>query len=410
MRYYVESYGCTMNFGEGRILSEEMASLGYTEAFSADEADIVILNTCTVVGTTEKRMVDRISELKKSGKDVVVTGCLAAAQPRRIEIRLPDAPIIPPRFYGGFRETIINRFGVVGPPTTVKHTYDAILPIAQGCLGNCTYCITKIARGNLSSYPPAELRERFDRFVDSGVREILVTAQDTACYGRDTKTSLPELLRLLLAKEGDYRVRIGMMNPNALAPIVDDLLDVMIADPRVYRFLHVPIQSGSDAVLERMNRRTTREAFEDLVAHMRSRIPEISIATDVICGFPGETDEDHQATVDMIRRLGLDTVNITRFSPRPGTRAADMEQVHGRVSHDRSVELTTVKNETELGVNSRLVGMSFDTLATEKGKDGTILRTGNYRPVVVRDDVPIGEFRRAEVTEARPTYLIGKLV
>lgn len=410
MRYYVESYGCTMNFGEGRILSEEMASLGYTEAFSADEADIVILNTCTVVGTTEKRMVDRISELKKSGKDVVVTGCLAAAQPRRIEIRLPDAPIIPPRLYGGFRETIINRFGVVGPPTTVKHTYDAILPIAQGCLGNCTYCITKIARGNLSSYPPAELRERFDRFVDSGVREILVTAQDTACYGRDTKTSLPELLRLLLAKEGDYRVRIGMMNPNALAPIVDDLLDVMIADPRVYRFLHVPIQSGSDAVLERMNRRTTREAFEDLVAHMRSRIPEISIATDVICGFPGETDEDHQATVDMIRRLGLDTVNITRFSPRPGTKAADMEQVHGRVSHDRSVELTAVKNETELGVNSRLVGMSFDALATEKGKDGTILRTGNYRPVVVRDDVPIGEFRRAEVTEARPTYLIGKLV
>ncbi len=409
MRFFVESYGCTMNFGEGRELSEEMASLGYTEAVSADEADIVILNTCTVVGTTEKRMIDRISELKKAGKDIVVTGCLAAAQPRRIEIRLPDAPIIPPRSYGSFRETIVNRFGVVGPPTEVRRAYDAILPVAQGCLGNCTYCITKIARGNLSSYPPERLKERFDAFVDSGVKEILVTAQDTACYGRDIGTTLPRLLRLLLEKEGDYRLRIGMMNPNALRPIADDLMDVM-ADGRVYRFLHIPIQSGSDSVLERMNRRTTAGAFEELVAHLRARIPDISIATDMICGFPGETDEDHEATVRMVRRLGLDTVNITRFSPRPGTKAAEMEQVHGRISNERSKELTAVKNETELGVNSRLIGRRFRSLATEKGKEGTILRTDNYRPVVVRDDIPIGEFRDVEVTEARSTYLIGKLV
>lgn len=409
MRFFVESYGCTMNFGEGRELSETMASLGYTEAVSADDADIVVLNTCTVIGTTEKRMIDRISELKKAGKEIVVTGCLAAAQPRRIEIRLPGAPIIPPRRYDSFKDTILDRYGVAGPPTEVRHTNDAILPIAQGCLGNCTYCITKIARGGLKSYPPEKLKEKFDAFVDSGVKEILVTAQDTACYGRDTGTSLPELLRKLLEKEGEYRLRIGMMNPNALRPVVDDLLDVM-KDPRVYRFLHIPVQSGSDSVLERMNRRTTASEFEDLVARIRERMPDISIATDVICGFPGETDDDHQSTIAMIRRLGLDTVNITRFSPRPGTKAADMEQVHGRISHDRSVELTEVKNETELGVNSRLIGSRFRALSTEKGKDGTILRTDNYRPVVVRDDVPIGEFRDVEVTDARSTYLIGRLL
>ena len=408
MKYFVESYGCTMNFGEGRGLSEDMASLGYAEAQSAEEADIVILNTCTVVGATEKHMIDRISELKRQGKKVVVTGCMAAVQQRRIEIRLPDAPILPPREYGRFSDMIAERFGVAGPPTEVRRWNDAILPIAQGCLGNCTYCITKKARGALKSYDPARLTEKFSSYVDAGVREILVTAQDTACYGRDIGTSLPELLGRMLEKEGNYRVRIGMMNPNALEPLCDELLDVM-RDPRVYKFLHIPIQSGSDRILESMNRRYSIERFDALVYHMREVMPGISLATDVICGFPGETDGDHLATMDMMRRLRLDTVNITRFSPRSGTPAAEMEQVHGRISHERSNELTALKNEVELDVNRGIVGNEYVALATEKGKDGTIMRTDNYRPVVVRDDVPLGTFGHVTVTEARSTYLLGRL-
>lgn len=256
MRYFIESYGCTMNFGEGRMLSEEMAALGYEEVPSPEEADIVILNTCTVVGTTEKRMMDRIADLKRLGKEVVVTGCLAAAQPKRVMIRLPDAPVISPRGYEGFGKMIADRYGVAGPPRTLPVRKDAILPIAQGCLGNCTYCITKIARGNLASYAPEALKREFDRMVAGGASEILVTAQDTACYGRDIGTTLPELLSSFLENGGDFRIRIGMMNPNALLPVCDGLLDVM-EDPRVYRFLHIPVQSGSDAVLGRMNRRYT---------------------------------------------------------------------------------------------------------------------------------------------------------
>lgn len=399
-----------MNFGEGRMLSEEMASMGYTEVYTAEEADIVILNTCTVVGTTEKHMIDRISELKKQRKEVVVTGCMAAAQSRRIEIRLPGAPIIPPREYGNFSEMIRTRFGIVGPPTEVRRTTDAILPIAQGCLGNCTYCITKIARGHLQSFDEDYLVSRFKTFVEGGSREILVTAQDTACYGRDTHTDLPTLIRRFLEVPGEYRIRIGMMNPNALEPICEDLLQIMLEDSRVYRFIHIPVQSGSDGVLSRMNRRFTSARFDALVAKLRSIIPDISLATDVICGFPGETDEEHGMTVDMIRRLRLDTVNITRFSARPGTPAADMDQVHGRISHDRSVELTTVKNEVELDVNTALIGKTARAMATENGKDGTILRTDNYRPVVVREEVPMGTFCNVKITEAKSTYLLGEIV
>ena len=408
MKYFVESYGCTMNRGEGRGLAEDMASLGFEPAASAEEADVVVLNTCTVVEATEKHMLSRISKLRASGKEVVVTGCMAKAQPGRVEIRLPDAPIIPPEDYGSFKQRILDRYGVQGCATSVDFGSEAILPIAQGCLGNCSYCITKLARGDLRSYPEDNLVAKFDSFLNCDSKEILVTAQDTAAYGRDTGGSLPSLLKSMLSREGEFRLRIGMADPESVWRVREDLTPLM-DDERLYRFVHIPVQSGSDAILRAMRRKYTVERFFELVDDLRADVPGISIATDVICGFPGETDEDHGRSVDLVKRLRADTVNITRFSARPGTDAARMEQVHGRISSARSAELTEVKNATELDVNTGLVGRSFLALATEKGKDGTIMRTGYYRPVVVRSDVPLGTFAEVEVTEARSTYLIGTL-
>jgi len=407
MKYFVESYGCTMNYGEGRKLSRDMASMGYQEAASAEEADIVILNTCTVVETTEKKMLTRISDLKKLKKEIVVTGCMAKAQPKRIEIRLPESIVMPPENYHAFAKEVADRYGIAGPALPFSQTTDAILPVAQGCLGHCSYCITKFARGNLKSYDPVGLKEDFDSFVDGGAKEILVTAQDTACYGFDTGNTLPSLISSMLRKEGEYRVRIGMMNPNHLKKIVDDLLPLM-DDERMYRFLHIPVQSGSDKVLRNMRRGYTADSFMELVDRMRESIPEISIATDIITGFPGETDEDHEMTKQLIRDLHADTLNITRFSSRPGTDAASMEQIHGRIMKERSTDLTELKNQVEYEVNSRLIGKRFKALATEVGKEGTIVRTGYYRPVVIREDIPLGTFLDVEVTDCRSTYLFGK--
>ena len=235
-----------------------------------------------------------------------------------------------------------------------------------------------------------------------------MTAQDTGAYGCDTGGSLPSLLKSMLSREGEFRLRIGMADPESVWRVREDLTPLM-DDERLYRFVHIPVQSGSDAILRAMRRKYTVERFFELVDDLRADVPGISIATDVICGFPGETDEDHGRSVDLVKRLRADTVNITRFSARPGTDAARMEQVHGRISSARSAELTEVKNATELDVNTGLVGRSFLALATEKGKDGTIMRTGYYRPVVVRSDVPLGMFAEVEVTEARSTYLIGTL-
>lgn len=408
MRYYVESYGCTMNFGEGRKLSADMASMGYSEADSADDAELVILNTCTVVETTEKRMLARISELKKQGKKIIVTGCMAKAQPHRIEIRLPESIIVPPEEYHIFAKEVADRYGIAGPPLPVKQGTDAILPIAQGCLGNCSYCITKFARGNLKSYPSDEIIGTFNAFVEHGAKEILVTAQDTACYGRDIGTDLQSLIGSMLERSGEYRIRIGMMNPNNLSRIWEGLVRTF-DDERMYRFLHVPIQSGSNDILKVMRRHYTVEDFMSLIDDIRSACPNVSIATDLICGFPGETDDDHQKSVQLIKDLHADTVNITRFSARPGTDAASMEQVHGRILKERSAELTQIKNEVELSVNATMVGKTYHALATEDGKEGTIVRTANYRPVVVSDRIPLGSFVDVKVTECRPTYLLGTL-
>lgn len=408
MRYFVESYGCTMNFGEGRQLSEDMASLGYEPAQSAEEADIVILNTCTVVDTTEKRMISRISELKKLGKEIVVTGCMAKVQPNRIEIRLPDSPIIAPTEYSGFKDRIIERFGLGGCAVPLDSGSDAILPIAQGCLGNCSYCITRFARGTLNSYPADDLMDKYKSFISGGSKEILITAQDVGSYGKDIGTDLPKLIRSMLEVSGEYRIRLGMSNPDSMSRIAEGITELM-DDERLYRFVHIPVQSGSDAILRSMRRKYTSEDFFELVDRLRSSISDISIATDLICGFPGETDEDHEMSMNLIKDLRADTVNITRFSPRPGTDAFGMEQVHGRISSQRSAELTRMKNDTELDVNRKLIGKTFRALATEIGKEGTIVRTGNYRPVVVRESIPLGTFVDVTVDEAKATYLLGRL-
>jgi len=410
MKYFVESYGCTMNYGEGDELSEKMSMLGHVQVDSADEAQIVILNTCTVVDTTEKKMIERMSDLKKKGKDIIVTGCMAKAQVPRIKVRLPDSLVIAPECYDNFGSSVEERFGSSGSSTKNETKATAILPIAQGCLGNCSYCITKKARGDLRSYDPAVLEEKFRKMISNGAKEILVTAQDTACYGADIGTDLPALLKRFLKTDGEYRIRIGMMNPNGLSRIADGLVDVL-SDNRLYRFLHIPVQSGSNSVLERMNRRYTAEEFLSLVEKIRSGYPDISISTDLISGFPGETDDDHQQSISLLRRLSADTVNVTRFSARPDTPAFSMkEQIHGRTSKERSREITSAKSDEAFERNNTMIGKTYRVLVTEKGKQGTVIaRTGNYRPVAVSEELDLGEFVDVEITAAESTHLFGRM-
>lgn len=407
----MESYGCTMNYGEGERLSKKMDLLGHTKARSAEDADIVILNTCTVVETTERNMIRRMGDLKKKGKKVIVTGCMAKVQPKRISIRLPDSIILPPDRYDDFETMVGDAFGCNDPVERTTDGISGILPIAQGCLGNCSYCITRFARGSLKSYDPNTLIGEFNMMLDSGAKEVLIAAQDTACYGRDIGTNLPELLKRLLKRDGEYRIRIGMMNPNHLEAMADELMEIM-EDERVYRFLHMPVQSGSDDVLRSMRRGYDVKSFFGIVDRLRKRFPDISISTDLITGFPGETEEDHLKSMELIGTLRADTVNITRFSTRPGTDASTFkDQIQGNVSKKRSTELTEKKMFVEYDVNRTMVGERYRVLVTEKGKDGTVIaRTDNYRPVGIDENVPLGTFLDVEIVDCAPTHVVGRMI
>jgi MiaB-like tRNA modifying enzyme len=413
VKVFVETYGCTMNQGEGEMLAERLRSMGHEVVSTAADADLVVLNTCTVIKETENRMVKRMSELSGQRKKLIVVGCMASVQPDDVVKSAPQALIMAPRDYSEFDSLVEENFGRGdAPPTPIQpSSVTAVLPISQGCVGNCSYCITKQARGTLTSYPVEDLVSAARASLKGGAREILVTAQDTACYGFDRRTDLSHLLNALTSLDGDFMLRVGMMNPDNLSQIVDAFIPSWTS-PKVYQFLHLPVQSGSDAVLEAMNRGYVSEQFVDLVARLRQASPSMTLATDVITGFPGESADDHRKTVELLQRVRPDIVNVTRFSPRQGTPAAKAKnQIAGWVSKERSRELTKVRFEISGAINAAMVGRKERIMITEAGKNATSIgRTASYKPVVVPGAMTMGKVLEVEITDSAPTHLFGRLI
>ncbi|MGI0149013.1 MAG: radical SAM protein, partial [Thermoplasmata archaeon] len=234
---------------------------------------------------------------------------------------------------------------------------------------------------------------------------------DTAAYGMDRGTNLADLLRAIDEIPGEIRVRVGMADPLTVYPIVDDLVDAY-ASKRIFTFLHLPVQSGSDEILEAMKREYTVAQFEEIVRVFRRAYADVTLSTDVIVGFPGETDAHFESTVSLVERTRPEIVNVTRFSARTGTPAALMpNQVVGWRSKERSRRLARLRFQISKEVHERFVGREQDVLMTEQGKPGTLLgRTPEYRQVVLRESVPLGEFVRVHLDIARSTDLLGHAV
>lgn len=289
--------------------------------------------------------------------------------------------------------------------------HDAIVPIAQGCAGRCTYCITRVARGRVSSYPIEAIVDQVRRHVERGVREIKLTGQDTAAYGRDSGTNLADLLRAIDEIPGGFRVRVGMADPLTVYPIVDELVDAY-ASEKIFTFLHLPVQSGSGEILEAMKREYTVAQFEEIVGVFRRAYPDLTLSTDVIVGFPGETDEQFESTIRLMERTRPEIVNVTRFSARTGTPAASMpNRIVGWRVKERSRRLAHLRFQISKEIHERFVGREQDVLVTEQGKPGTLLaRTPEYRQVVLRESVSLGAFVRIRLNTARATDLLGHVV
>ena len=338
MKFYIETFGCTANLGNSQDVADALQEMGHRPS-SLEDADAVIVNTCAVTEKTERKILRRLRQLQ--GMRLVVAGCLFAALPESIRpiscrerLGLLDRSAAR-KIADLFEDPLMTRpsSSFQCPPQVplaARQDLCGVVNIAEGCNGGCSYCIVRKARGNLTSRRPEEVVEAVKKLVSSGNVEVQLTAQDTAAYGHDIGTSLPELLIAIGEIPGRYMVRIGMMNPNTAMCIMDDLVNAL-RSPRIYKFIHLPIQSGSDQVLERMCREYTAEEFIDICRRMRKEFPYMNIATDVIAGFPGEKKEDFEETLRVIEKIMPDKVNVTRYSRRPRTRAAqlyDMPRSH----------------------------------------------------------------------------------
>jgi len=413
VRFYVETYGCTMNQGESHDLALALMSLGHKWTDEERDADIILINTCVVIKPTETKIIRRLRQLNQTGKSLVIAGCIPAVAGEALSTEFPGAIRIVPSEYGGFKELARSRFGVGDSAlqTIPGPGVIGVLPISQGCLGNCSYCLTKKARGDLSSYPKEMIMGKLSSLLEGGAKEVQVTAQDTGCYGLDIGSDLGDLLSVIQSVEGDFMVRVGMMNPDSL-DMVDGKVQKAWAGNKVYGFVHLPVQSGSDSILRAMKRGYSVRTFEAQVSSFRAHRPRMSLSTDIITGFPGETDDDHRASVDLVERVRPSIVNVTRFSPRPGTPAAKAKgQVAGWVSKERSREMTEVRFRLSSEFYQQFLGEETSILLTEKGRgDSLVGRSVEYAPIAI-DSPPskLGKWVQVKVTGAASTHLLGRL-
>lgn len=428
MRVLVKSYGCSTNLADGAVLAGCLARAGYASAGSIADADVVVLNTCAVKGPTEDRMIE-VAKRVSVGKKLVVVGCLPLIDFARLQREVRFDGVAGPaagegivqvvgRVLSGEKVRAVNEGSGVNPrlslPRTDMNSVVSVVPICYGCLGSCAYCCVVFARGRLRSYGVEEIVRRVETDVSRSFREVWLTAQDTACYGRDTGTDLGELLRCVCSVDGDFKVRVGMMTPSLVLDMLDGVVDAF-RDEKVFKFLHLPVQSGDDGILKRMRRFYSAADFKMIVDKFRVSFPELTLATDVICGFPGESEEAFTRTLDLLEEVKADVVNVSKFFARPGTRAAGMQKdfVAADEVKRRSIRAGALAKKLAFDRNRRWVGWTGEVLIDEVGKvsGSWVGRNFAYKPVALRSAVSLlGKTVRVKIVNAFPTFLEGKLV
>nr|XP_054969190.1 threonylcarbamoyladenosine tRNA methylthiotransferase isoform X2 [Pan paniscus] len=358
-KIWIRTWGCSHNNSDGEYMAGQLAAYGYKITENASDADLWLLNSCTVKNPAEDHFRNSIKKAQEENKKIVLAGCVPQAQPRQdylkglsiIGVQQIDrvVEVVEETIKGhsvrllGQKKDNGRRLGGarLDLPKIRKNPLIEIISINTGCLNACTYCKTKHARGNLASYPIDELVDRAKQSFQEGVCEIWLTSEDTGAYGRDIGTNLPTLLwKLVEVIPEGAMLRLGMTNPPYILEHLEEMAKIL-NHPRVYAFLHIPVQSASDSVLMEMKREYCVADFKRVVDFLKEKVPGITIATDIICGFPGETDQDFQETVKLVEEYKFPSLFINQFYPRPGTPAAKMEQVPAQVIGERQQVLVT---------------------------------------------------------------------
>jgi MiaB-like tRNA modifying enzyme len=396
-KVWIEAYGCSASMADSEMISGLLKEAGYEIATKKSESALNLIVTCSVKDTTEHRMVSRIRTMTKSGKPLIVAGCLPKADRVKVESVSSSASLLGPNcidrapdavrlaLSGGRLVAITDSpLDKVNIPRVRLNSLISIVEIASGCMSECTFCQTKIAKGWLRSYRIGDIVRQIKSDIKSGCKEVWLSSTDNGCYGRDIDTNLVELLKACCSIEGSFMIRVGMMNPMYMPAILDRMVDLFFENDKLFKFLHIPVQSGSDRVLKKMKRGHTSKTFMDAVEAFRRKIPEMTISTDIIVGFPSETEDDFKETVDLVERSQPDIVNISRYAARPGTKAYGWKgmRVNSQVSKERSECMHTLTRRIAKERNSIWQDWQGEIVIDEIAK----VRQGRnyaYKPVVI---------------------------
>jgi MiaB-like tRNA modifying enzyme len=401
-KVFIKTFGCSLNQADSETMAGVLIRNGHQIVDDEESADVLIVNSCTVKDATETRFFNYVSKLPK--KPMIIAGCIAQTAPEKLQgysllgvEQLDMIHEVLEETINGHTVTLIarNENPRLDMPRVRKNPIVEIIPICRGCLGNCAYCKARVARGGLLSYDPDLIVARAREALEQGVREIWLTAQDTGAYGLDFKQKgrdIVYLLERICAIDGNFLVRLGMANPNHIKKLKDRLIEVF-KHKHMFKFLHIPVQSGSDRILTRMNRRYTREEFKSIIDGFRKSLPRLTISTDMICGFPGETQDQFKESLDLISEIKPDVLNISRFSRKEGTPAADFEdQLKGSEIKERSRAMTRIFAHIAYENNFSWINWTGNIIIDEKGKDNTwIGRNYAYKQVIVEGDFRIGD-------------------
>jgi len=428
---YVKTWGCTHNTSDSEYMAGQLAAHGYTITDDQSQADLWLLNSCTVKNPAEDHFRNMIEKARASNKHVVLSGCVpqgAPSQPyikglsiigvqqidRVVEVVEETLKGNSVKLLGQKKENNKKIGGAkLSLPKIRRNPLIEIISINTGCLNQCTYCKTRYARGVLASYPVDEIVQRARDSFGEGVVELWITSEDTGAYGRDIGTDLPTLLKeLVKVIPHGCMMRVGMTNPPYILEHLEEIGEILL-HPRVYAFMHVPVQAGSDRTLYEMRREYDVSDFCRVVDTLMEKVPGVSIATDVICGFPSECREDFEGTMGLVRKYKFPSLFINQFFPRPGTPAAKMEQIDRR-EIKRRTKMVSDLFRSYTTYDDQL-GLTQQVLVTDVAHDGVSLVGHNkfYHQVLLQPEQGVtlmGKTVTVEITECGKHFLRGRRV
>ncbi len=408
---FIKTFGCDLNKADSETMAGILASEGHKITDNYNNAHVLIINTCTSSNKDDKEFFEFFEEMKKQGKNMIIAGCIPQTDPARIKgysqigvSQIQEINTIVEETLHGETITLVARGETtLKNPVKRKNSQVGIIPINEGCMKSCKFCISQESRGGLRSHDPAEIIERAQDALKEGAKQIWLTSLDAASYGRDINQDLPSLVYKLAGIHHNFRIRLGTLNPGSCLHIKEGLTEAL-KNEKAFKYLHFPIQSGSNEMLKSMNRDYTIEEAMHLINEIKNAIPDITIETDVICGYPGETKDHFLETAEKIKQMQPDKLNVYVYSKRKNM--TPEEDSHR--AKERARFLSEMHAWIERKQNKKMIGKICEAVIEDIGKDNTFIgRTSNFKKIVLKNNGRFakGDLIRAHITGVQDDWL-----